>query len=139
MESVKGLPEQYSSCSWHKDEEELKKMLNINGTKVADGYGCTLLGDIKFLYEKKSKRHITKAIIQLQETAERLIDIQQEINECFIICERIGRAEKSLYTRKRIKGQNGNLLWDKNLNKAIEISHKTKTIPIKLYYKGERC
>lgn len=139
MVSVSGLPDQYSSCSWHHDEDALKKMLNINGTKVADGYGCTLLGNTKFLYEKKSNGHIQKGIVQLEETAGKLLDMQQAIDECFILCKRIGRAEKSMYRRKKIKGANGNLLWDKNLDKAIEISHNGKVIPVKLYYIGERC
>ena len=138
MVSVKGLPQQYASCSWHYDDEEIKEKFNINGTKVADGYGCTNLGNVKFLYEKKSKRHITKAISQLQATAEKILDAGQPINEIFIICERISKPEKSFFGRKRVRGQDGNFLWDKSVGKPVEIKYKTWSIPVKLFYKGER-
>jgi hypothetical protein len=112
-------------------------MLSIQGTKVADGYGCTLLGNRNFLYEKKSKRHITKAISQLQETAEKIIDKNLPLDEAFIICERISKPETSFFQRKRIKGQNGNFLYDKNLGIPVELKHMGKVIPVQLFYKSE--
>ena len=136
--SVKGLPQEYVSCLWHYDDEEIKRRFNIKGTKVADGYGCTTIGNTKFLYEKKTKRHIQKAITQLQATAEKILDMGQKIDIAFILCERISKPEKSTFERRKIKGQDGNFLWDMGIKKPVELKHKTWSIPVKLFYKGER-
>lgn len=135
--NVKGLPQQYSSCEWHKNDEDLKKMLDIHGTKIADGYGKTLLGKVHFLYEKKSKRHLMKAITQLQETTERLIDKGQPLEEIFIQCKCIGKPEKSSYSRKKMKTGKDNYLWDINLKRFAEINYKGKSFQIKIFYYGE--
>lgn len=137
MVMIRGIPQKYSSCKWHRDDEELKKMLEINGTKIADGYGCTLIGDIKFLYEKKSRRHIMKAIVQLQETAEKLIDRKQPLDEVFIVCETIGKPESGTYKCTKVKGKVDKFLYDKNLKKIVDISHNGKSFPIKLFYNKE--
>jgi len=137
MVTIRGIPQKYSSCKWHKNDEELKEMLNIHGTKIADGYGCTLLGNTNFLYEKKSKRHIMKAIIQLQETTEKLINANQPLDEVFIVCEAISKPESGAYKRIIMKGKADKYLYDKNNKQYVTIAHNGKSFPIKLFYNHE--
>ena len=133
--NVKDLPQPYSTCEWHYDNGALKEMLRIKGTKIADGYGCTLIGRRHFLYEKKSKTHLSKGIIQLQTTTEKLIDLKKPIDDVLLICDKIGRHERSLYERRKIKGEY--YLWDKGVDKPVEIQCNNKTYLVRLIYRRE--
>ena len=80
-----------------------------------------------------------KAIIQLQETAEKLIDKNLPIDEIFIVSDGIGKPERGAYKRIGMKGKNDKFLFDKNRKRYVEISHKGKSFSIKLFYTNETC
>ena len=82
-------------------EEDMMNNLEISDDGgICDGYchhhDCTHL-----LIEGKSKRHISKAISQLKNTAQQLISKGKKIDRAIIICEKISRNERRLYFRDK--------------------------------------
>ncbi len=138
MVMVKGVPQNYCSCKTYYDENDLKRLLNINGTKVADGYAHTHYG-ISYIFENKSRTSITKAITQLEETGEKLIKMKHPVKELLIICKGINKTEQRLYTRRKMEKKNLiHHLYDRSSNSPIyaNLGNGVK-LPIALFYESE--
>lgn len=109
-------------------EKGLREMLDLSKGKCADGYGHTKQC-IYFLQECKSNQ-IKDALIQLEDTANRIFEKRKHLDKLFIIANKLSKYEQREYViahgklcnkkTKRpivIRGMEVNFIFRKDLTK----------------------
>lgn len=136
--NVKDLPGCFKPFDKYWNDEKIKEELGLKGTEHADHYGhhvmCT-----HFVVESKSKGKIGKAIRQLENTLPALEKRGHKIDRVAIYCDKLNKSDSRIYTVKRDTRKKENVrhyLYDKNLDKGVEIPTSKARYPIEIIYKG---
>ena len=93
---------------------QLKELLGEDDIKVCDGYGH--LNSCKWvIQEKKTQRHIKKALHQLEMTKRALEKKSHRVDYAILLIDKIGRAERRKFEVKHYR------LFNKNGRSPINI------------------
>jgi len=138
--SPKGIPGVFKPCDKYWDDEQIKEELQLDGTEHADHYGhhvmCT-----HFVVESKSKGKISKAIRQLENTLPELEKRDHKIDRVVIYCDQLNKNDARLYAIKRDSKKREKFklfLYDKNLNKRVEIPTSKKIYAVEIIYRSNK-
>jgi len=132
-----GIPSIFKPCDKYLNDEQIRQELGLNGTEHADHYGHHIMCT-HFVVESKSKGKISKAIRQLENTVPVLANKGFKIDRVVIFCDRMNKNDSRIYEVKRDSRKKTNYkmcLYDKNLEKFVEIPANGKRYFIEVMYK----
>jgi hypothetical protein len=114
------------------DDASKLRFLNIDPNEsfqLADHYDH--YPDCKWAVIEYKSRSLRNCIEQLQETTEKILDTQKNVDMAIVVSKGINKSEKHIFRKK------GNLLYYKLTKKPVKVRIGASNVEVQIYYAWE--